>query len=162
MDLLTTAEKARATIYSIIPGIRLAGLSEDEQLKRAKTDRENRMAANAELRRLKGVPGPNLGLMATISDANLHRYAATWVRMQLALVGIAKYTGGWSDFLEQPEQANDLYTRILNDINKRYIVGYYPINRTRDGRRRKVNLEVRGHPEYIVWGRKTYFSPEPE
>ena len=161
-DLLTTAEKARATIYSIIPGIRLAGLSEDEQLKRAKADRENRIVANAELRRLKGLPGPNLASMATISEANLRMYASTWIRMQLALVGIANHTGGWTDFLEQPEQANDVYTRILNDINMRYIVGYYPSNRTRDGKRRKVNLEVRGHPEYIVWGRKTYFSPEPE
>ena len=82
--------------------------------------------------------------------------------MQLALLGIAKYSGGWADFLEQPEQADEVYTRILNNINMRYIIGYYPTNRTRDGKRRKVSLEVRGHPEYVVWGRKTYFSPEPE
>lgn len=81
---------------------------------------------------------------------------------ELTLVGIAKYTGGWADFLEQPEQANEVYTRILNNINMRYIIGYYPTNRVRDGKRRKVSLEVRGHPEYVVWGRKTYFSPEPE
>ena len=161
-DVLTTTEKARATIYSIIPGIRLAGLSEDEQLKRAKTDWENRMKANVELRRQKGLSGPNLGSMATISDANLRVYGAMWIRMQVALVGIANFSGGWTDFLEQPEQADEVYTRILDDINMRYIIGYYPTNRTRDGKRRKVNLEVRGHPEYVVWGRKTYFSPEPE
>ena len=161
-DVMTAAEKARATIYSIIPGIRLAQLPEDEQLKRAKTDWENRSKSNAELRRLKGLPGPNLGSMATISETNLRVYSAMWIRMQVALVGIANFSGGWTDFLEQPEQADDVYTRILNDINMRYIIGYYPTNRTRDGKRRKVSLEVRGHPEYIVWGRKTYFSPEPE
>ena len=161
-DVMTTAEKTRATIYSIIPGIRLAQLPEDEQLKRAKTDWENRMKANVELRRLKNLPGPDLGSMATISDANLRMYSSMWIRMQGALVGIANFSGGWTDFLEQPEQADEVYTRILNDINMRYIIGYYPTNRTRDGKRRKVSLEVRGHPEYIVWGRKTYFSPEPE
>jgi VWFA-related protein len=161
-DVMTAAEKARATIYSIIPGIRLAELPEDEQLKRAKTDWENRSKSNSELRRLKGLPGPNLGSMATISDANLRMYSSMWIRMQVALVGIANFSGGWTDFLEQPEQADEVYTRILNDINMRYIIGYYPTNRTRDGKRRKVSLEVRGHPEYIVWGRKTYFSPEPE
>ncbi len=158
-DVMTTAEKSRATIYSIIPGIRLAGLSEDERLKKAKTDMENRVAADAELRRLKGLPGAK---RTSISDDGLRVYASSWLRMQLALVGISKYSGGWADFLEQPEQADEVYTRILNNINMRYIIGYYPTNRTRDGKRRKVSLEVRGHPEYVVWGRKTYFSPEPE
>jgi len=53
-------------------------------------------------------------------------------------------------------------TRILNDMNRRYIVAYYPTNRTRDGKRRTVSIEVRGHPEYVILGRKTYFSREPE
>ena len=161
-DVMTTAEKSRATIYSIIPGIRLAGLSEEERLIRAKTDMENRMQSDAELRRLKGLPGAKQSSIVKMSDDGLRVYASSWLRMQLALVGISKYSGGWTDFLEQPEQADEVYTRILNNINMRYIIGYYPTNRTRDGKRRKVNLEVRGHPEYVVWGRKTYFSPEPE
>jgi len=78
----------------------------------------------------------------------------------LALASLAKGTGAWADYLEQPEQANELYTRVLNDINRRYVIGYYPTNRTRDGKRRKVSIEVRGHPEYIVVGRKTYFAPQ--
>ena len=51
---------------------------------------------------------------------------------------------------KQPEQASELYSRVLNDINRRYVIGYYPTNRTRDGKRRNVSIEVRGHPEYIV------------
>src|SRR6266542_2859453 len=47
-DLLTAAEKARGTVYSIIPGIRLVGLSEDEQLKKAKLDWKNRDEAAVE------------------------------------------------------------------------------------------------------------------
>ena len=28
-----------------------------------------------------------------------------------------------------------------------------------DGKRRRVQIEVRGHPEYTVWGRKSYYAP---
>jgi hypothetical protein len=60
--------------------------------------------------------------------------------------------------LEQPNQADEIYTRVLTDIDRRYIIAYYPTNRARDGKRRTVNIEVRGHPEYLVWGRKSYFA----
>ena len=160
-EIMTTAEKARATIYSIIPGIPFVGLSEEEQLQRSKTDWKNRIESHVELRRMRNLPEPGRGSNA-ISDKMISQNAAMWLRLQLALVGLAKYTGGWSDFLERPDQADEVYTRILNDINQRYIIGYYPTNRARDGKRRKVTMEVRGHPEYIVWGRKTYFSPEPD
>jgi hypothetical protein len=45
-------------------------------------------------------------------------------------------------------------------IENRYVVGYYPKNEARDGTRRSVKIEVKGHPEYVVLGRKTYFAPE--
>jgi hypothetical protein len=45
---------------------------------------------------------------------------------------------------------------LLEDINQRYILSYYPTNDTRDGRARTVRIEVRGHPEYQIRGRKTY------
>jgi VWFA-related protein len=125
-DLMTGAEKARATIYSIIPGIRFIGLSEDEQLKRARTDVQNRMESMIELRRLNNLPSRIPG---TPSDTFLRTDAATWFQLQSALVGIANHSGGWTDFLEQPDQANDVYTRVLSDINTRYIIGYYPTNR---------------------------------
>ena len=80
----------------------------------------------------------------------------------MLLAGLAKFTGGWADYLETPEQANDVYTRILSGINSRYIIGYYPTNEARDGKRRVVKIEVRDHPEYIIWGRKTYIAPGPE
>ena len=157
-DLLTTAERTGATVYSIIPGVPFVGLSQAELLKHAKADWENRQKANAELMRLNNVPTKTRG--PTMSDEGLIRYAEHWARLHLALSGVAKATGGWADFLEQPEQANELYTRVLDDINRRYVIAYYPTNRTRDGKRRRVSIEVRGHPEFIVVGRKSYFAPQ--
>ena len=158
-EIMTAAEKSRATIYSIIPFVRFVGFSEEEQLQRAREDLKIRLESFAELRRITNQPERKV---APVSDKDLMRNAAMWYELQLALVGLAKYTGGWPDFLERPDQADDIYTRILNDINHRYIIGYYPTNRARDGKRRKVTMEVRGHPDYILLGRKTYFSPEPD
>src|SRR3989441_215070 len=158
-DLVSAADRSRATIYSIIPGLPFVGLSFDEQLKNARADWENRQKANAELMRLNNIPAPNSGPRMP-PDSALMSTAQFWYRLQLALASLAKGTGAWADYLEQPEQASELYSRVLNDINRRYVIGYYPTNRTRDGKRRNVSIEVRGHPEYIVIGRKTYFAPQ--
>src|SRR5439155_3652434 len=81
---------------------------------------------------------------------------------QSALASIATATGGWTMFLERPEQAEEIYSRIFSDINRRYFVGYYPTNKEHDGKRRKLDVTVRDHPEYIVMGRKAYYAPGPD
>jgi hypothetical protein len=85
----------------------------------------------------------------------------TIAKTQAVLASVATVSGGWADFLEVPEQADGIYSRIFSDINQRYIVGYYPTNKERDGKRRKIEFKVKGHPEYQVYGRVTYFAPEP-
>lgn len=157
-DILIAAEKSRATVYAVIPGVRLIGLSEDEQRKKAKLDMENRAKAAGEQF---GATTPRPDQMKW-TETFYKLWAGSLLRRQMAMAGLAKYTGGWADYLEQPEQAGEVYARIFAGINSRYIIGYYPTNHARDGKRRKVSIEVRGHPEYTVWGRKTYFAPEPD
>jgi len=84
------------------------------------------------------------------------------VKLQAALAVVSTITGGWTAFLEQPSQAEEIYSRISSDINQRYVVGYYPTNKEHDGKRRKLNITVRDHPEYIVMGRKAYYAPSPD
>ena len=84
------------------------------------------------------------------------------IKVQASLAVVPTISGGWTAFLEDPSQADEIYSRIFSDINRRYIVGYYPTNKEHDGKRRKVNVEVRGHPEYMVMGRKSYYAHDPE
>jgi hypothetical protein len=84
------------------------------------------------------------------------------VRAQTAAANAAIVSGGWVAFLNKPDQAGDIYATILSDINSRYVIGYYPTNKVHDGRRRSVSLEVSGHPDYVLSGRRTYYAPEPE
>jgi VWFA-related protein len=163
-DIYKQVETSRATIYTVVPGFRLLGLSPDEQLRQAGAESERRIASWVEtfgdnridsMRRREQVRWS--------AGAEIVKYEIeTEVKMQSALAEVAGISGGWTSFLEEPSQADEIYSRIFSDINRRYIIGYYPTNKNHDGKRRKVNIEVRGHPEYSIMGRKSYFAPEPE
>ena len=145
-DIYRAAERSGATIYTVVPGVRLIGLGEGEEPKKLKALREH-----LERSRTGGLTDDWLKTLADRTRA-----------MQLALFGLSKVTGGWIDYLEHPDQAAGIYARILSDINRRYVLGFYPSNKTRDGKRRALKIEVRGHPEYTVWGRKSYYAPPPQ
>jgi len=163
-DVYRAAERSRASIYSIIPQTRLLELSREEQLRRLAVADERTVAtwsaassdkfkkiyqAREEERRRKLTPE----LLQARLDQEL--------KVQQALVDLAKLTGGWAEFLETKTQTADVYNRILADINQRYIVGYYPTNKARDGKRRRIAIEVKGHPEYVITSRKSNYAPEP-
>jgi len=80
------------------------------------------------------------------------------LKIQRSLVDLAKLSGGWAEFLETKSQTATIYNRILADLNLRYIIGYYPSNKTHDGKKRQITVEVKGHPEYIISSRKSYYA----
>lgn len=163
-DVYRAVEKSRATIYTVVSGAKLIGLTPEQQL--ATLIAEDERAVNEMLptlskkareafaasqeERKKVVP---IQVLRMRSDEN--------ARLQEALAAVAPLSGGWTEFLEQPSQAQGIYTRILSDISQRYIVGYYPTNKDRDGKRRRINFEVKGHPEYTILGRRSYYAPGP-
>jgi VWFA-related protein len=135
-------ERSRATIYSVIPGIRFLGLSEKEQLARAKITLTN----------LNKSFGWNTPLTIERQYTEAERKAAG----QSAMFRVAELSGGNAGFIEKPEDAESIYSDIFTVIKNRYVIGYYPTNQTRNGKRREVKIEIRNHPEYIVTGRKAY------
>jgi VWFA-related protein len=132
-DLYQTIERSRASVYTVIPGKPQIDLPDRRELPVVQTQGENQR---------------------TVVRTSLPSLV-TW--RQMAAAGAA--IGGWTAYLQKPEDAPDIYGRILDDINSRYILGYYPSDKNRDGKRRQVQVEVRGHPEYSVTGRKSYFAP---
>ncbi len=160
-DICTAAQRAQVTIYSVIPGLRLLGLSPEEQLTRARLIHEQTRLARSAFR--PGMSGPmSTADESSLPDAFFERLADARLHQQTALATVAKISGGWPDYLQTPALAAPIYTRILNDINRRYIIGYYPTNTKRDGKLRKVKIEVLGHPDYVVWGRKSYYAAGPD
>ncbi|MCI0388171.1 MAG: VWA domain-containing protein [Acidobacteria bacterium] len=149
-DIYTTAEKTRTTIYAVIPGVRFAGVPPEEHAERARRLFDKLFQSRQEWNGWRR-PTP------TFEDY-LGRRANTILRQQLALAGVAKLTGGWAEYLEAPEQASGIYDRIFAGIERRYILTYYPTNAKRDGKLRKVEIKVRNHPEYVIWGKKSYYA----
>ena len=158
-DLYKTVEQSRATIYTVVPGVRMIGLSLDEQIRQTRREWERLLASSVPRDRQVG-ERMKQQWQNTPVDA-LRFYASEHDKIQSALAVIATLAGGWTEFLELPSQADEIYSRIFSDINRRYIIGYYPTNKEHDGKRRKISIEVRDHPEYVVIGRKAYYAPEP-
>ena len=162
-DVYRAAEKSRATIYTIVPGYQLLDRSPEEQINLTRLDTESRL--DGQWSRFSASERETMKAQARapwepLSDEIMKYQAKESYIVQLALAGVAARTGGWTDFLEKPAQASAIYSRIFSDINQRYIVGYYPTNKARDGKRRKISIEVKGHPDYTILGRKTYLAPK--
>lgn len=134
-DIYQAIEKSRALVYTVIPGIRVIG------------------PASENAREWSISPASASGKHVRVSLTETR----SW--FQLAASGAA--IGGWTSYLETPRQAPEIYRSILADINTRYVIGYYPTNKAHDGSQRKVVVEVRGHPEYSISGRRSYIAPEP-
>jgi VWFA-related protein len=162
-DVYRAVEKSRATVYTVVPGVKLTGLTPEVQMEK--------FMADEQLRLKEMLTGLSFKTKARVKDRMDRRDQSSdimrrWTiertaKLQSALSVVAPLTGGWTEYLETPEQAEDIYARIFSDINQRYIVGYYPTNKERDGKRRKIEFKVKGHPEYQVYGRLSYFAPGP-
>ena len=162
-DVFRAVEKSRATIYPIIPRTRLLGLSEDEQIRRLTAEDERAVetwASAASSSKLKSI------LQARYEERQKKLTKEIWearldqeLKVQEALVELAKLSGGWAEFLETKSQTAEIYNRIVQDLNQRYIIGYYPTNKAHDGKRRRISITVNGHPDYQITSRKSYYAP---
>jgi VWFA-related protein len=163
-DVYRAVEKSRATIYTVVPGTKFVGFPPAQQVQRLLADDER---ATSEW-----LPTLSKGARAAFEARNearkkltpvqaLRYRAEEFAKLQSALMEVSSLSGGWTEFLESPTQAQAIYSRIFSDINERYIVGYYPTNKERDGKRRKITIAVKGHPDYTIVGRKFYYAPAP-
>lgn len=151
-DVLERIEKSRATIYSIIPTMRFVGLSREEQLKRARISIEEWMR--------RAVQTTDLGWIGKEQYRGQERELLDYIYEQSAMTQIAALSGGLTNFIEQPKDAEKVYNDIFTIINNRYTIGYYSSNDARNEKPRSVEIEVRGHPEYKIIGRNSYIAPE--
>ena len=140
-------ESSRATIYSVIPGIKFLGLSKEEQLTRAKL-------SIAEWHKF--FKGDKESNMPAIVRYYQYAEAERTTAGQAAMFKVAELSGGFTSFLEKPEDAENVYSDIFTVIKNRYVMGYSPTNRNRDGKLRQLTVQVRNHPEFTVTGRKAY------
>jgi len=161
-DVYERVERSRATIYTIVSGPKLIGLTPAQLVQTRKT--EDQRAVNEMLPTLRKETREAFlqreeARKTLVTDEMIRARAEEDLKVQKALAEVAPLAGGWTDFLERPEQAQAIYSRILSDINQRYIIGYYPTTKLQDGKRHAIKFEVKGHPDYTIVGRKSYYAP---
>jgi hypothetical protein len=163
-DVFRAIEKSRATVYTIIPRTRLIGLTHEEQVQRLTAEDERAVAtwSAASSEKMKNVfQARQEERRKKLTPEILRARIEQELKVQGALVDLAKLSGGWGEFLETKSQAAEIYRRIVADLNQRYILGYYPTNKEHDGKRRQIAIEVKGHPDYLITSRKSYYAREP-
>ncbi len=81
------------------------------------------------------------------------------VRSAAALKGFAEKSGGLFVATPGGPALRDAFANIAEELGHQYTVAYRPLNRNRDGKWRKLNVEV-SRSELVVRSRKTYRAPK--
>ncbi len=74
---------------------------------------------------------------------------------------LSRVSGGRSFVATNLSEAQSAFARVAADIGTLYSIGYYPTNKTRDGKFRTIHLEVRGLKEKAqIRARDGYYAPK--
>jgi VWFA-related protein len=73
---------------------------------------------------------------------------------------MARASGGKAFAAGNVQEARAAFAEVANEIGTQYSLGYYPANKTRDGRFRQIKVEMRGVKDATVRAREGYFAPK--
>lgn len=151
-DIAAVAERKGVTVYTIFTGPRVASRTKRERIEHTRRAIDDQLRAFA-LATGKPPPFDQSRLTKQYVLARAERTAVE----ETAVASVAERTGGIAQSLETPDQAFAVYDRILSDIGRRYLIGYYPPERSEtDARERRVRITLKNKGDYQVVGGRTY------
>lgn len=149
-DVVELAERKGVTIYTVFTGVRLGESSKREMVDHTRREIADQIFALTSTGKKAGSP--------KLSYDYLLARAERLVAEEKAVGSLAERTGGIAQSLELPEQASTVYERILSDIGRRYLVGYYPIERSDGSDVREVRITLKNKGKYRIVGGRTYVA----
>jgi VWFA-related protein len=72
---------------------------------------------------------------------------------------ITEETGGRSIYVNNEKHLAEAFDQISEELRSQYTLGYYPTNAARDGKFRKIKVEMNNH-DLKVLARKGYYAPK--
>jgi len=72
---------------------------------------------------------------------------------------ITEETGGRSIYVNSEKHLVEAFDQISEELRSQYTLGYYPTNAARDGKFRKIKVEMNNH-DLKVLARKGYYAPK--
>jgi VWFA-related protein len=73
---------------------------------------------------------------------------------------MARASGGRNFAAASLNDARAAFAAVANELGTQYNLGYYPANKTRDGRYRQIKVELRGIKDATVRAREGYVAPK--
>lgn len=73
---------------------------------------------------------------------------------------LARASGGKAFAATSVQDARAAFAEVANELGTQYSLGYYPSNKTRDGRFRQIKVELRGVKDASVRAREGYYAPK--
>src|SRR2546429_1352252 len=73
---------------------------------------------------------------------------------------LARSTGGKNFSAASLQEASAAFAEVAREIGTQYSLGYYPADKTRDGRFRQIKVELRGVKDASVRARDGYYAPK--
>lgn len=75
---------------------------------------------------------------------------------------LAEVTGGSAHFPSDVDQCRDVMKQIAREVSQQYSLGYYPLNKTRDGKWRRIQVKVieNSGRKYVARTRSGYYAKE--
>ena len=151
-DLETVLEESGATVHAIIPGLPVETVQRETATREmGRLDLESIIREEARIR--KKAPAER---KSSLLDRQVRHWANNRLQGVRAVERISRLSGGTTQYLGSPELAGEVYRRILDEMNQRYLIGYYPIDALRDGRKRKIRISSKHGQGYIIKGRTSY------
>jgi VWFA-related protein len=104
--------------------------------------------------------GADAGVLGTGAPPGLQERAAGQAEKELreVLQRLASDTGGF--VVRGTDDLADSLRRVVEDNDAYYLVAYEPSNLRHDGRFRRIDVRLPGHPELAVRARKGYLAPD--
>jgi Ca-activated chloride channel family protein len=80
----------------------------------------------------------------------------------LRLDEVTSVTGGRVFSVHDPAELSRAVAEISHELRNQYVLGYYPSNRSRDGKWRKLNIRLEGPASQAIvrlYAKKGYYAP---
>jgi len=71
---------------------------------------------------------------------------------------LAEQTGGRSIFVNNEKKLEEAFSQISEELRTQYVLGYYPTNRSKDGKFRKIEIKIK-RDDTKVLARRGYYAP---
>lgn len=151
-DLVNLAISSGVAIYTINPGATFVGANGGEARRRALADLELGASAYRSARKQRSKSRER-----EYTDQFLDEWAKARAKDESSISKLAELTGGWAVNIPSPDRAAEAYSRIFEEMNHRYTIGYYPTNQNRDGSLRSIQIGVAGG-RYTVRHKSSYLA----